>query len=632
MAGGSNAKVVQAERCLPRAGAVGTLCATVIGRFRPYRDLVRPTLPQFWAGVLAGILAGASSGAGMPLMMKEVFPVIFADDAGSKVEPSAWLSGLTSLVPMENDGVALILVACMMLPVVFFFRGLGTFLSAYFVGLTGVSFLEALRLKSFTKLQRLPLAFHAKNKEGDIVSRLMTDSLALQQAVVQASVDLIVQPFTLVFAISALVYMSLTNSAVGVLLAALISVPLCVLPIRIIGKKLLKKARKLQQETGDLTAVLSENLASQPEIRAYNMEKAQIASFADLGRKFVRSTMKTIKYKQLTSPMVEIVSAVGVAFAIYYGSRQGLTLNQFIPVVAALYFCYEPVKKLGSVQNRLRQGEASLQRIEHILDADLRLEEKANPATWTEVRGAVEFRDVSFHYDEGEPVFEGLSFSVEPGTMVALVGPSGAGKTTIVSLLERFYDVDAGMVMIDGLDVRDVAMADLRDRIGYVSQHPVLFSGTIAENILIGRPSASREDVVAAAKMANAHEFIEGLPHGYDTVLGLRGSGLSGGQKQRVAIARACLKDAPILILDEATSALDAENEGLVQEALTQLMIGRTTLVIAHRFSSIRNADRILVFEKGPRGGHLTGDGTHHELMDSHAIYAQLYDQQTQVR
>lgn len=567
----------------------------------------------------------------MPLMMDQVFPVIFAGDEGAKEEAPAWLSRLQNSLGLGGRETGLILIACLMLPLVFLLRGIGTFCSAYFVGYTGVSFLEALRLKCFDRLQKLPLAFHARNKEGDIVSRMMTDSLALQQAVVQASVDLVVQPFTLVFAAGALTYMSITNSAVGVLLAALVSVPLCVLPIRMIGKRLLKKARALQKETGDLSAVLTENLAAQPEVRAYRMEQAQTRSFAELGRRFVRSTMQTIKYKQLTSPSVELVSAIGVSFAIYYGSRNGLTLKEFIPVVGALYFCYEPVKKLGAVQNKLRQGEASLDRIEHILLADPGMPESANPQEFAVPPGEIEFCDVDFAYEGGEPVLNGLSFAVDRGETVALVGASGAGKTTVVSLIERFYDVTGGVVLVGGHDVREVRVGDLRDHLGFVSQHPVLFSGTISDNIRQGRPEATDAEVIAAAEKANAADFIEALPEGYETVLGVRGSGLSGGQKQRIAIARACLKDAPILILDEATSALDADSEQRVQEALTELMKGRTTIIIAHRFSSIKNADRILVFEKGADGiGRITGDGSHSELIVSHAGYGELYRQQTQ--
>jgi len=599
----------------------------VIGRFRPYRSLLRPDIGKFWLGIITGLIAGAASGAGLPLMMQEVFPIIFAGEDGSFKEAPKWLREIITFFGSPVSPKIVLMFACGMLPVVFIFRGLGTFFSTYLISYVGVSVLEKLRLKCFAKLQHLPLSFHSKMKGGDLMSRIMGDTTILQQALVQASVDIIVQPFTLLWAIGYLIVASLENQAVGIILIALLSVPLCVLPIRIVGKKLLKKAKLLQAETGDLNAVLSENLASQPEVRAYNMQDSQISYFSKLGQKFVRTTMKTIKYKRLTSPLIEIVSAFGIAVAIYYGSKSGLTLEQFLPVVAALFFCYEPVKKLGTVQNRLKQGEASLNRLELILNADDSLPNPINPQTWETIEGAISFKDVSFSY-KSDSVLSDLSFEIAAGSTVALVGASGAGKTTVVNLIERFYDVNSGSVSIDGIDVRDVDVTHLRDQIAFVSQNPILFSGTIEENIRIGKSDATQEEVIKAAQDAYAHDFISQLPDGYNTHLGERGTGLSGGQRQRIAIARANLKNAPILILDEATSALDAESESHVHDAFMRLSRGRTTLIIAHRFSSIRAADRILVFEKRVTGGAITGDGTHEDLLESHNAYRDLYEKQ----
>lgn len=576
--------------------------------------------------MLAGLLSGAASGAGLPLMMQEVFPVIFVGENGRTESLPFWLTAFCESIGLKVTSDRILFVACAILPVMFFLRGIGTFFSTYLISSVGVSVLEKLRYKVFVKLQELPLSFHSKMKEGDLMSRVMGDTAILQQALVQASLDIIVQPFTLIWAVGFLIYASVTNEAVGIILVALLTVPLCVLPIRVFGKKLLQRAILLQKETGDLSAVLNENLASQAEIRSYNMQESQSQAFRRLGRRFVVSTLKTVKYQRLTSPMIEIVSAIGIAIAIYYGSRHGLTLEQFLPVIGALFFCYEPIKKLGTVQNRLKQGEASLERLEMILNSNDEMLEPVECQTWQSLDGEISFRNVNFGYEDNT-ILKDLTVTIDAGSTVALVGPSGAGKTTVVNLIERFYDVDSGSVMIDGIDLRNVKVKELREKIAFVSQNPILFSGTIEENIRIGMPTASHEEVIQAAQDACAYDFIQALPKGLQTVLGERGAGLSGGQRQRIAIARACLKNAPILILDEATSALDSDSEAQVHEALTRLSKGRTTLVIAHRFSSIRGADRILVFETGV----ITGDGNHEYLMETNAGYRQLYEKQQMV-
>jgi subfamily B ATP-binding cassette protein MsbA len=305
-----------------------------------------------------------------------------------------------------------------------------------------------------------------------------------------------------------------------------------------------------------------------------------------------------------------------------------MSLNDFLPLIVAFYMSYGPVKILGRMQNQIRQGEASLDRIEELLHAEDQLEDPEEPESFGEVAGEVVFEGVSFAY-ANEPTLDRMDLRIVPGERVALVGQSGAGKTTFVALIPRFFDVREGTIRVEGHDVRRVTRRDLRDHIALVSQHPILFRGTVRENILMGRPDADEEAVVEAARNAFAHEFILELPGGYECELGDRGDGLSGGQRQRIAIARAFLKDAPILILDEATSALDTESEAQVDEALKRLSAGRTTIMIAHRFSSIRSATRILVFEKGENGGRITGDGTHEELMETHAHYRDLYVRQT---
>ena len=334
-----------------------------------------------------------------------------------------------------------------------------------------------------------------------------------------------------------------------------------------------------------------------------------------------------MKYNYLISPSVEVLSVFGICLAIYLGAQKGLTLEIFTPIIMAMYFAYEPVKKLGAISASLRAAEASLERVEHILHAEDTMPDVEKPRVLDSVNGEVQFDKVQFSYGD-EPILTDVDLTVKPGQTVALVGPSGAGKSTFVSLIPRFYEVNGGGVKIDGVDVRDLSKKDLRSQIALVSQQPLLFSGTISDNIAIGKPGATKQEIENAAKHAYAHDFICSLPDGYETTVGERGEGLSGGQRQRVAIARAFLKDAPILILDEATSALDTESESQIQSALRELSDGRTTFLIAHRFSSIRDAERILVFDKMPVGGQVVADGSHDELYAGSSLYKDLYDKQ----
>lgn len=584
---------------------------------------------KFIGAVIAGVLAGVVSAAGLPFMLKNVFPLIFKDSkTGQTDQVPEWIQDITRfLTGGEVTEGMLLTVACLMLPAVFLVRGVMMFLNTYYLTEVGLRVVEQLRIKAFHRLQFLSLAFHKRHQEGDLLSRVMGDTAAMQKALVRVVADLIIQPATLLGAVGALVWFALTSEGAMFMLMALCSVPLLVLPLRAIGSQIIKKSRKTQKQAGGLSAQLSENLASQQEIRAYNLQQSQSELFQQNTDKFIKLQMKTVKYNRLLNPMVEIVSAFAVGFAIYLGAQKGMTRDVFIPMLTALYFAYEPVKKLGVVHGQLKQAEASLERIEEITESVDELLDPVSPKPLGHVKGRVDFKDVRFGYGK-EPVLNHINVSVTPGETVALVGPSGAGKSTFISLIARFYDINEGALQVDGVSVRDVLKKELRGNIALVSQHPLLFRGSIADNIAVGKPGASREEIENAARMAQAHEFISTMPEGYDTLLGERGEGLSGGQRQRVAIARAFLKDAPILILDEATSALDTESEAQIQKSLVALSEGRTTFMIAHRFSSIRHANRILVFNKGAEGGEIIADGTHEELFESCELYRDLYQKQ----
>jgi len=399
-----------------------------------------------------------------------------------------------------------------------------------------------------------------------------------------------------------------------------------VLPIHFVGKKIIQKAQHMAQHAGSIADRLTENLSAVKEVRAFGLEEAEVRRFSKVSAVMVKVQMKVAKYALALSPSIELISAIGIAVTFVYSYRVHLELESFLAIVFALFSCYEPVKKLGAISNDMKRGAASLDRIEEVVDAPIVIEDPIDPMPVGRLRGAVELRNVSFAYKEEKTALCDVSVKIPPGNVCALVGPSGAGKSTFANLVPRFYDPSFGSVAIDGIDIRNMRIADLRRNIAIVSQEPVLFNDSIYNNVLIGRPDATREEVEQAARDAFAHDFILSLPEGYQTMVGERGGQVSGGQRQRIALARAFLRQAPILILDEATSALDTESETIIQRALGKLMQNKTVLIIAHRFSTIRDATMIVVFNDSK----VVAQGTHAGLYESNALYKSLYDGQGQ--
>ncbi|MGB0415618.1 MAG: ABC transporter ATP-binding protein [Coraliomargarita sp.] len=572
-------------------------------RFGPYFKYLKPVRTQFGLGLFFGLVYAASSGFGLPFIIKYLVPLVTKPE---KPEPSILLGILV------------------LIPVVFFFRAMGSFLNAYFIAYSGMYVLEQLRRLVFDQIQSLPLAFFQKNKVGDLMSRILGDTGQLQTAIVKVVDSLIKEPATLIAAAGFLIWLSFKEQDVTFILIALASVPLCVLPIKFIGKRILSKARKAQEQAGQLNHVLNENLSATREVRAYNLEKRESDRFANACAQLLKLNLKVVKYDKILTPLIELVTSIAIVFALYAAIQRGISEASLAAILTALYMCYQPVKKLGGVNNTIRKAEASLDRLEFVLHAEDTVPEAENPIKPASLRGAIAFEEVSFSYGE-EVALSRVSVTINEGEVIALVGPSGAGKTTFANLVPRFYDASAGSITIDGLKISDIYKADLRRQIALVSQDATLFSDTIANNIRLGKPDASDDEIRRAAKMAYAHEFIEELENGYETAVGERGSRLSGGQRQRISIARAFLKNAPMIILDEPTSALDAESEHKIQAALEELAKGRTVLIIAHRFSTIQHADRILVFDSG----EIVASGTHHELYASNNLYKSLYDKQS---
>jgi ATP-binding cassette, subfamily B, bacterial MsbA len=590
-----------------------------VNRYLPYYKYLRPVRLQFGLGVFAGVVYALASGLGMPMMIDIVFPVLFGNKAEANHWYSAWITQQLGAISRDK----MIFFACLWIPIIFLIRALAGYANAYLIQFTGQRVVEDIRLDLFKKLQTLPLSFFKKNQSGDLLARLMSDTVILRQIVANASSDLIKQPATLLGALGYLGYKAFSDRSFFIALISMVTVPLCVFVIRAAGKKLARRAKMLQQQDGDMTAALAESLQAPLEIRAYNLEKRQISAFRRRTNEMLRVSMKLVKYRQAISPAIEVVAAVGFAIALFFGVRAGMSQAGFTALGMALFMSYEPIKKLGMVHSLMKQGEAAVERIEFISKEPDTLADPVSPKPFRAPHEAIRFENLSFAYGD-EPVLKEVKLTIPVGQVVALVGPSGAGKSTFAHLIPRFYDPVSGAITFDGIDIREFTKHDLRDAIAVVPQMPSLFLGSIADNIRIGRENASDADVEAAARKANADDFIRSLPNGYQTQVGERGDLLSGGQRQRIAIARAFLKDAPILILDEATSALDSESEAMVQQALAALVKGRTTFIIAHRYSTITIADRVLVFQKG----RIVADGNHESLRETDPTYQSMIGSQ----
>jgi ATP-binding cassette, subfamily B, bacterial MsbA len=581
---------------------------SLMRRFRPYLKYLRAVRGPLYGGLFFAAVYGVTGGLALSHIIKEVLPRLF--EKGAEPLSFTQILGYASLIP------ALFLV-----------RGVAGYLNTYLITLCGVRILERLRLDFFGRLQRLPLAFFSGRQTGDLISRGINDTNQLQFTLTSVANDLFKQPAQLIGAVIYLTLLALENRDVAFLLLCLTSIPLCVFPVRYVGKHLQRRAHQLQAEMGAVTGALSENIGAAKEVRAFGLEQRESDRFNRATRELVKYQMKAVKYSGFLTPAIEFISALGIAVTLIYVYRAGFGWNVFFSIMTALYMCYEPVKKLGAVNNELRRGSAALERLDEVFNEPLVIADPTQPVSVSRLHGHITFENVEFAYRSDLPVLHHVNATIPAGTVCALVGPSGAGKSTFANLVPRFYEAADGRVAIDGIDVRAMRLIDLRRNIAVVSQEPVLFNDTILANLRLGRADATRSEVEQAAADAFAHDFIMALPHGYDTVVGERGASLSGGQRQRIALARAFLRDAPILILDEATSALDSESESFIQTALQKLMVGKTVLIIAHRFSTIRAATKLLVFDRG----EIVAVGSHAELYRSNPLYKSLYDRQSAV-
>ena len=509
---------------------------------------------------------------------------------------------------------------CVGIVVIFFIRGIFYYGQGYLVSYIGQRVIVDVRDVLFRKLQRLPISFFDRHQTGEVMSYISNDVAALQSALVERMVEMMTE--SAIF-FGSLVMMVLLDWKLSIL--TLITVPLVGLAMDIFGKKVRSAGAVIQARMSDITALMQESISSERVVKSFVREEFEIDRFHTQNELNFRAVMKDAQLSSLLTPTVEFLAALAVTVIIWFGGKEVvdgvITAGTLVAFLTYAVNLANPVKRLSRIYAQIQKAMAGADRVFALLDMEETVTSAPGAKTLPPVEGRVCFSDVSFSYREDVPALTDLTFTAEPGQMIAFVGPSGAGKSTVTNLIPRFYDVTGGSITVDGYDVRDVTTESLRSQIGIVPQETVLFSATVRENIRYGRLNATDAEIEAAAKSANAHDFIMALPEGYDTEIGERGANLSGGQRQRIAIARAILKDPRILILDEATSALDTESEKVVQAALDRLMVGRTSFVIAHRLSTIIGADRIYVLD----GGRVREQGTHEELLAAGGLYAGLY-------
>jgi len=510
---------------------------------------------------------------------------------------------------------------------VFILRAFLQFTRSYVAHIAGWGVVANLRKHLYQHLQRLSLRFYEDKQTGQLMSQVVNDSDLFEMLIAHAIPDVFVNVLTLVGVIFVL-----GNINWQLLLLSLAPVPLVIIALRIYAKRVRPAFRFRQKELGDLNALLNENISGIREIKAFTREEAESDRVGQRIDNYRNSLLRALRLMAIFSPFIEFTSSLGQLVVIFFGGRlayQGiLPISDLVAFFLYLEILYQPIRALSGAWENVQSALAGADRVSELLDESQEVHDQKNAHSLLEpVKGAITFKDVNFAYIEGETVLEDVNLEIPAHNVVALVGPTGVGKSTLVSLIPRFYEVNRGAITFDDQDIREIKLENLRQQISIVLQDVYLFYGSVRENILFGRPEATEGEIVEAAQIANAHEFILNLPDGYDTMIGERGVKLSGGQKQRISIARAVLKDAPILILDEATSSVDTQTELLIQQALERLIAGRTTIVIAHRLSTIRNADMIVVLE----GKHIKEMGSHTELMEFDGLYKQLYTVQQRI-
>ena len=570
---------------------------------------VKPYRLRLAGGILLAIAYSASNGATL-FVVKMVW---------AKVFEQANQQNLTWLQALAYAGLV---------PFIMAVRGVCDFGTTYLMNWVGGKVVNDLRVLLFEHLQSLSIDYFTGAQTGELISRSTNDVGAIQNSITTVVADIVKQPGTLIFVLAALFRLDWRLT-----LATLVLFPLCLVPILVYGRRIRKAAKAMQEHQASLVSVLHEALVGMRVVKAFSMEAREAADFRGLCSRLFSQRMRIVRSKAISTPLIEMISGVGAAFVFLYAYKTDMPASTLVGMAIGLFFLYEPVKKLSGVQMQLQESLSAAERIFQVLDTKPSVVESPQAIDLPCLRQAIRYEKVSFHYGDNGAVLDEVTLEIPAGSIMAIVGASGAGKTTLFNLIPRFYDPTGGAVTIDGQDIRRGTFRSLRGQIGLVTQETFLFNDTVASNIAYGKPGASRAEIVDAAKRAHADDFIAEMPNQYDTVIGESGMKLSGGQRQRLAIARAILKDPPILLLDEATSALDTESERAVQAALDDLMWSgkqkkaHTMLVIAHRLSTVQHADCIIVIDKGC----IVEKGTHEQLLALGQIYKRLYEMQFSV-
>lgn len=566
-----------------------------------YRRLFRYSRP--YVGRILVAMAASLLVAGADVTMARLVKPLVDEVLSGKARD------MVNLVPVFIVGIA-------------FVKGLGRFVQEYFIKTAGQMVVQDIRKDLYGHSLSLSMGYYSRSSTGNVMSRILNDVGTLQSASADVLVDGTRESLTLI-GLAALAFY--TDWRLATL--AFLVLPLTVIPMVFLGRKIKQNMRRGQGALGDLTKVLQEALSGIKVIKAFGSENYEEGRFVKENKRFYHFIRKVMKYDSVTSPTIELLSSIGIGAVMWYGIHRimsgTMTQGELTSFLAAMVMMYTPVKRLIKVNNKIQQAMGGAERVFELLDEVPDINDAVGAVSIGRARGEVQFAHVGFAY-ENEPVLQDFNLRIKPGEVVALVGPSGGGKSTVVGLLTRFYDPQQGRILIDGQDIRMVTMDSLRRNIALVDQETYLFNDSIRDNIRYGCPEASNAAVEEAARLAYADEFIRFLPDGYDQHIGDRGVRLSGGQRQRLCIARAILRDAPILLLDEATSALDTESEAVVQQALANLMKNRTTIVIAHRLSTVMHADKIVVLEKG----RVCEEGSHQQLLAGDGVYRRLYEMQ----